>query len=144
MPTNRSPCRSRLNWIRRLWTDERGSATAELVLAVPLLLLLIMLIAQVALWMHATHIAQAAASEALSATRVDGGTVAHGQEEADRVLHQLGSGPLRSPHASITRGPDEASVHVEGTVTAVVPFLTLTAVGDAAGPIELFVPQGRR
>ncbi|WP_291408864.1 TadE/TadG family type IV pilus assembly protein [Actinophytocola sp.] len=127
--------------LRRPWTDERGAATTELVLAIPLLLLLLMLIAQFALWMHATHIAQAAASEALSATRVEGGTVAHGQAEADRILQQLGGGPLHSPHASVTRGPADASVHVEGTVTAVVPFLTLTAVGDAAGPVERFVPM---
>jgi Flp pilus assembly protein TadG len=129
--------------IRRLWTDERGAATAELVLAVPLLLLLLLLIAQFTLWLHATHIAQAAASEALSATRVEGGTVAHGQAEANRVLRQLGDGPLHSPSATVTRGPEEASVHVEGTVTAVVPFLTLTAAGDATGPIERFVPQSR-
>ena len=113
--------------IRRLWTDERGAATTELVLAVPLLLVLLLLIAQFTLWLHATHVAQAAASEALSVTRVDGGTVTEGQAEANRVLHQLGSGPLDSPHATVNRGATEASVRVEGTVTAVVPFLTLTA-----------------
>ena len=50
----------------------------ELVIATPLLLLLVLLIAQFALYMHATHIAQAAASEALSEARVSGGTAAAG------------------------------------------------------------------
>ncbi|MEC3974321.1 TadE/TadG family type IV pilus assembly protein [Amycolatopsis sp. H20-H5] len=118
--------------------DDRGAATAELVLATPLLLLLIMLIAQFALWMHATHIAQAAASQALSVTRVQGGTAARGQTEASNVLAQLGSGPLRDPQARVTRNLDYAAVHVEGNVTAVVPFLTLTAEGDATGPVERF------
>ncbi|MGH3185480.1 MAG: TadE/TadG family type IV pilus assembly protein, partial [Streptosporangiaceae bacterium] len=39
------------------WRDERGSATAELVIATPLLLLLILAIVQFALWEHATHVA---------------------------------------------------------------------------------------
>jgi Flp pilus assembly protein TadG len=129
--------------LHRLWTDERGAATAEFVLAVPLLLLLLMSIVQFALWLHATHIAQAAASEALSATRVYGGSVASGQAEADHVLQQLGRGPLRNPTASVTRDLTQASVHVEGSVTVLVPFLTLTATGDAVGPVERFVPGGR-
>ncbi len=133
-----------LRKFRRLWTDERGGASAELVFAVPLLLMLLLLIAQFALWLHATHVAQAAASQALSATRVEGGTVAGGQAEADRILRQLASGPLHDPSTNVSRGPTEASVHVEGTVTAVVPFLTLTASGHASGPVERFVgTQGR-
>jgi Flp pilus assembly protein TadG len=129
--------------LRRLRTDERGAATAELVLAVPLLLLLIMSIVQFTLWLHATHIAQAAASEALSATRVHDGSVASGQAEADQVLQQLGRGPLRNPTATVTRNLTQASVYVEGSVTAIIPFLTFTATGNAAGPVERFVPGGR-
>jgi hypothetical protein len=41
----------------------------------------------------------------------------------------------------VNRGSTEASVHVEGTVTVVIPFLTLTASGEATGPIERFVPN---
>jgi Flp pilus assembly protein TadG len=134
---------SRAGW-RQLLADERGAATAELVLATPLLLLLIMSIAQFALWMHATHIAQAAASQALSATRVQGGTTARGQTEADQILQQLGSGPLRDPYATVSRGPEQAAVHVEGAVIQVVPFLTLTAYGDAAGPVERFRSGAQR
>lgn len=125
---------------RRLWTNERGAASAELVLAMPLLLLLLLVIAQFTLWLHATHVAQAAASEALAVTRVEGGTAADGQAEAERILQQLGSGPLDGPQATVSRSLDEASVHVEGTVTAVIPFLALTAVGEASGPVERFVP----
>ncbi len=124
--------------LRRLMADERGAATAELVLATPLLLLLIMSIAQFALWMHASHVAQAAASQALSATRVQGGTAARGQNAADQILQQLGRGPLRDPHVTVIRSPERASVHVEGAVIQVLPFLTLMADGDAAGPVERF------
>ena len=127
---------------RRLWTDERGAASVELVVAMPLLLLLLLVIAQVALWLHATHVAQVTASEALAVTRVEGGTVTGGQAEAERILRQLGSGPLHSPHTTVRRDLDDAAVTVEGTVTAVIPFLNLTAVGEATGPVERFVPVG--
>lgn len=130
--------RVRRSWLGRLCADERGAATAELVLATPLLLLLIMLIAQFTLWLHATHIAQAAASQALSATRVQSGTIAAGDTEAQRVLSQLGRGPLHNPRVTVTRDPAQATVHIEGSVTNVVPFLSLTAAGDAVGPVERF------
>ncbi len=48
------------------WREESGSATAELVIATPLLLLLILAIVQFALWEHATHVAQAVAQQGLA------------------------------------------------------------------------------
>jgi Flp pilus assembly protein TadG len=130
-----------LRKFRRLWADERGAASAEIVLAVPLLLLLLLVIAQFTLWLHATHVAQTAASQGLAATRVAGGTAAGGETEAARVLRGLGSGPLQGPQTTVSRTVNVATVRVEGTVTAVVPFLTLTATGEASGPVERFVPE---
>ncbi|MET8763054.1 TadE/TadG family type IV pilus assembly protein [Lentzea sp. NPDC004782] len=127
--------------LRRLRSDDRGAGTAELVIATPLLLLLVLLIAQFALYMHATHIAQAAASEALSAARVSGGTAAAGTAEGQRVLAQLGSGPLQGTSVSVRRGPGQVSVMVSGNVINVVPFATLTARAEAVGPVEKFTPQ---
>ena len=83
------------------WRDERGSATAELVIATPLLLLLILGIVQFALWEHATHVAQAVAEQGLSAGRVQGGTDQAASAEAQRMLGQLGSGVL--VHPNVTR-----------------------------------------
>ena len=82
-----------------MWRDERGAVTAELVIVMPLLLTMVLVIAQWTLWAHATHIAQATASEALSAARVHGGTVAAGQAHAQHVLDQLGHGPLIGPES---------------------------------------------
>lgn len=129
--------------LRTLRADECGAATAELVLITPFLLLLILLIAQFALWLHAAHIAQAAAAQALSVTRVQGGSVTNGKIQADQVLQQLGGGPLRNPHTEVSRDLTQASVHVEGNVTAVLPFLTLRATGDAVGPVERFTSGAR-
>lgn len=129
-------------WIQRCRRDERGAVTAELVLAVPALLLLILLIAQFAIWAHATHIAQAAASQALSAARVQGASSADGEAEAAAVLSQLGAGPLKNPHAIVNRGPEQSTVEITGNAAPVVPFLDLPVRGRAAGPSERFVVPG--
>lgn len=126
--------------LRRLRSDERGVGTAELVIATPLLLLLILLIAQFALYMHATHIAQAAASEALSAARVSGGSAAAGNVEGQKVLAQLGSGPLQGTSVNVQRGPAQVSVTVTGTAINVLPFATFTVHAEAVGPVEKFTP----
>lgn len=128
--------------IRRCRRDERGAVTAELVLAVPALLLLILLIAQFAIWAHATHIAQAAASQALSAARVKEASSADGQAEAAAVLGQLGAGPLKNPHAIVNRGPEQSTVEITGEAAPVVPFLSMPVRGRAAGPSERFVVPG--
>ncbi|MFD0443278.1 TadE/TadG family type IV pilus assembly protein [Streptomyces indonesiensis] len=112
--------------------DDRGAVTTEIVLVLPLLFTLVLVIAQVTVWAHATHMAQATASHALSATRVEDGTVQSGRSDAQRVLDQLGHGPLRGAHISVTRDVERASVRVEGTATSVVPFLHLPVHAEAA------------
>lgn len=124
---------------RQLGRDERGSVTAELVLAVPALLLLLLVIAQFAIWAHASHIAQTAASQALSATRVQGASSTDGHAQAGSVLAQLGSGPLHDPRASVIRGPEESTVEITGHAARVVPFLDLPVHARAVGPSERFV-----
>lgn len=126
--------------VRGLLHDERGAATVELVVIMPFLLLIIMSIAQYAVWSHATHIAQAAASEALSAARVQDGTAQAGHSEANRVLDHLGRGPLRDVQIVVHRDANGVSVTVTGTASPVVPFLQLAVHAEAAGPVEVFRP----
>ncbi|MFF1676115.1 TadE/TadG family type IV pilus assembly protein [Streptomyces sp. NPDC058256] len=123
-------------------SDDRGSTTAEMVFVLPLVLTVVLLLAQAALYLHADHIAQATAAHALSATRVQDGTVAEGQTEADRVLDQLGRGPLRSAHVTVDRGTELAEVRVDGTVSSVLPFLHLPVHARSIGPIERFRSSG--
>ena len=126
---------------RRVWADDRGSVSAELVIATPLLLLVLLVIVQFALWSHATHIAQAAASQGLATARSQYGTAAAGTASAQQLLDQLANGPLRDAAVSTDRGPAAAAVRISGTATSVVPFLTLPVHAEAAGPVERFVPD---
>jgi Flp pilus assembly protein TadG len=118
-----------------------GAVTAELVLIMPVLLTMVLLLAQATVWWHAAHIAQATAADALAVTRLQDGTATAGQDEAQRVLDQLGRGPLRNVHVTVTRTAARAEVQVTGTAGTVVPFLHLPVRTSAAGPVERFRPE---
>ncbi|MBC2901894.1 TadE/TadG family type IV pilus assembly protein [Streptomyces cupreus] len=126
-----------------LLRDERGAVTTEMVIIMPVLLTMVLLLAQAAVWWHAVHIAQATSAHALAVARVQDGTVSGGQKEAQRILDQLGRGPLRSAHVTVTRTADRTEVHVTGTATSVVPFLHLPVRTHASGPVEQFRPNPR-
>ena len=134
----RSVCARR---VRRALHGERGAVSAELVIATPLLLLMLLTIVQFALWSHATHIAQAAASQGLAAARTQNGTTAAGTSSAQQILDQLAAGPLRGATVSTDRGAVSASVRINGIATPVVPFLSLPVHAEAVGPVERFVPD---
>ncbi|MFJ3779791.1 TadE/TadG family type IV pilus assembly protein [Streptomyces sp. NPDC090075] len=139
----RRACRAALTCVRYRFSplrDEGGAVTAELVIIMPALLTMILLLAQATIWWHATHIAQATASDALSVTRVQDGTAAAGKHEAQHVLGQLGRGPLRGAQVTVTRTADHAEVEVIGTASSVVPFLHLPVHAHASGPVERFRP----
>ena len=118
--------------------DERGAVAAELVIATPLLLLLILGIVQFALWEHASHVAEATAQQGLAAGRVQGGSDEAASVEAKSVLSQLGSGVLVNPNVSATRGLVTTTVVVTGKAEGILPFLSLPVRAVAAGPTERF------
>lgn len=123
-------------------TSDEGAVTAELVVAVPLLMLLILLVIQFGVWAHSVHVAQATASEALSAARVDGAGAADGQRRATEVRHQIGRHALSHTTVTVTRTADSVRVRITGTAPRVLPlpFLDLPVHATAAGPVERFRP----
>ena len=137
--------RSRRSPVRRHgwpWRGDRGAGAAEIVIAVPLLMLLILLIVQFAIWAHASSVAQATAEEALAAARVQGGSAAAGQQRAQQVLGQIGRTVLVSPQVSVTRSAVTATVQITGTAEEVlpVPGLAFPVHVTVTGPVERFVP----
>jgi Flp pilus assembly protein TadG len=128
---------------RQLPTDQRGVTSAELVIVTPVLLLLVLLVVQVGLYFHASHIALAAAEEGARAARTRLGTAAAGQARARRFAAALGDGLIRSPVVTATRSPATARVEVRGQVATVVPGLRLTVDRVVESPIERFIPESR-
>ena len=115
--------------------------SADIALAAPLLMLILLTIAQFALWSHATHIAQAAAAEGLATTRVHTGTTADGETRALATIAQFGDGPLREVAVHATRTTNQAHIEVTGVAAGVVPFLRLPVHAEATGAAERFVPD---
>ncbi len=116
--------------------NNAGAVTAELVVATPLLLLLISLIVQYAMYDHATHVAQSAAQEAVTATRVQGGSVGAGQLQGEHVIQTLGTGLLIDPEVVVERTATQARVEVTGYAELIVPFLRLSIDAVASAPVE--------
>ncbi len=110
--------------------------SAELAIATPLLLLILLGVVQFALWSHATHVAQAAAAQGLAAARVQGGTAGAGTDRAREFLRRLDGGSLTDTAVHATRSPEQATVDIDGVASSVVPFLELRVHAEAAGAVE--------
>lgn len=117
--------------------DDNGSA--ELVVAAPLLLLLILAVIQFAVYEHASQVAQTTAAQTLATIRVMGGTTTSGQTEAQSLLSNLGHGVLVGPHVSVARDATTARVTVTGSAEGVIPLLHLPVRATSSGPLERFV-----
>jgi Flp pilus assembly protein TadG len=119
-------------------TRDRGSATVELVIAVPALLLMVLTVVQFAVAAHARHVAQAVAAHAVDTTRRQGGTSAAGHRAGDALLAQLGP-TLTAASIDVHRGPDRATATVTGYAETVVPGLRLRIRATSSGPVERLV-----
>ena len=109
---------------------------AELVIATPLLLLLIMGVIQFALWQHAEHIASAAAQQGVAVGRLQGETATAGQSEAQSVLNQLGSTVLVGSNITAMRTNVTTTVTVTGHAESIVGLFSLPVKAVATGPTE--------
>ena len=123
--------------MRRLRGD-RGDATVETVLCVPVLLVVLMTVIQFGLWYHAEHVVQAAAQEGVRAARVDTGTADVGRARGEAFMAQAAPALVHDVTVTATRTGDHADVHVHGVVHAVVPGLDLTVDASETSPLERF------
>lgn len=119
-----------------------GSVSAELVIGTPLLMLLVLVVVQFALWQHAQHIAEAAAQRGAQAARLAGGTDTEGAAVAQSATAQLGANLIVGPQVTVSRASDTVHVEVSGTAETVVPFLSLPVRAVADGPVERFTTPG--
>ena len=118
--------------------DDRGAVSAELVIATPLLLLLIMGVIQFALWEHAEHIATAVAQQGVAVGRLQNETVAAGRQEAQSVLDQLGRSVLTGTTITATRTAAITTVTVTGHAESILGIFTLPVKAVAVGPDEVY------
>lgn len=118
---------------------DRGSLTLSYVLVVPVFLLALMVIVQVALWFLAREAALAAARQGADAARAQGASLAAGPSTALAFAQHDSSGYLLRPAASSagsTRGT--VQITVTGRAPSLVPGLSLAVRQVARVPVERF------
>ena len=117
---------------------DTGGASIQLVLAVPALMLCLLFVVQAAVWWHATHIAQSAATRAADTARVDGGTAATGEGTGRDTVAALGDTVLRDPTVNVTRTTTETRAEVRGVAMTVIPGVRWRVQAVAVAPTERF------
>jgi hypothetical protein len=123
--------------------DELGSHTAELVVVLPALFILVALFVQVGLWAIASQAVQAAASSGGSAARTLSGTPAAGISVGRAELSSIAGGLVLSPSVTaVTLPGNEEVVTVRAPVASLFPGLQLTASASSAGPLQRFWGSG--
>jgi Flp pilus assembly protein TadG len=122
--------------------DERGEATTEMVLIVPVLLLLVFMVIQFGLWYHANQVAEAAAQEGVRTARMEDGTQEAGQSRAESFMAQNGA-MVEDSSVTVTRTDETARVEVNGSIASLVPGLTFPVHAEAESPVERFEADDR-
>ena len=130
---------------RRSRGDERGSATLEIAVLGPALLLLIFTIIQTALWFYARNLALAAAQEGAEAARSYGSTPAAGVTRAQSFLDRSVGDSLQATAVS-SAGSTATTIHisVSGRALSVLPGVPGFRVDQSAtAPVERFSGAGQ-
>ena len=121
---------------------DEGSSAVELVLLTPLLMFVIFIVVQAALYMHARHVVLAAAQQGARLARAEASNdlaaVASARAGAYSYLKQLGADIVADPNVTVTRAGGQATVRVSAHAVSILPGLTLHVVETSSGPVEMF------
>jgi Flp pilus assembly protein TadG len=118
---------------------ERGSASVELAIVMPLVMLLLMVIVQAGIYFHTQAVATTAAREAVDAARVSGGSPAAGSATAGEFLSQSGRA-LEDRHVAVSRTPTLATATVSGRVASVLFGFPFHVSVTVSAPLERVTP----
>ncbi|MCG5218300.1 TadE/TadG family type IV pilus assembly protein [Streptosporangium soli] len=133
---------------RRRAARDRGATVIELALIMPVVLAVILLVVQVALWFHGRQVADAAAREGARIARSSGTESTAWQDEsvtrAKEIVVAIGPELLRDADAQAWEEGDQRGVEVTGQAVQVIPLLpalTFTITSRFGGPVECFRPD---
>src|ERR1017187_6883699 len=121
---------------RRGQAAERAIATIEMAILTPVMLLLVTVSTQAALWQEADHVALAAAESGVAAGAEGGGSPTTAKPEALSGASQMGSGVLISPRVSVTESGGLVTVTVTGQSEQLVPGIPVSVSAAASAPLE--------
>ena len=128
---------------RRRRRGERGSSTPELVVILPVLMLLITLGLQFAMWALASHVLSDSVAQGGASLRADGGTDSEARDVTLREIQALASGLVLTPTIVTQTSPDGiASLSATGSVPSLLPGEHLSVSAESTGPEQLFRASG--
>jgi Flp pilus assembly protein TadG len=140
------PCRPRLRSGRGPGParPDRGSATLELVIIFPVLLLIIFTLVQASLYFYARSLALAAAQEGVRAARAENAHLPDGVTRARAFLTSTAGDSLLTPAVSSTgSSATRVRIRVTGRSLSVLPGVPgLSVSQEATGPKERFTTAG--
>lgn len=110
----------------------------EAVLVIPVLMLLLLIVVQFALWSHAAQVAQLAASTGDRTARSVGGGPAQGVDRAQSILSGPGSDVASSKVSYSILPGDVVEITVTGSAESILPGLSLPVSAKLVGPIQEF------
>ena len=123
--------------------DDRGSSTAEIVVILPLLMLLLTVGLQFALWALASNALSDSVAQGGAALRADGGNATAARTAVSQELQALGGGLVLRPAVSVQALPDSfASLSASGALPSLIPGEHLTVSAWSTGPEQLFRADG--
>ena len=125
-------------WASRRLRGDRGSAVVEAVLVIPVLMLLLLIVVQFALWSHAAQVAQLAASAGDRTARSVGGGPGPPPGRARSVLDGPGSDVISSNVTSEVLPGDLVEMTVTAKAESILPGLSLPVSAKLVGPIQEF------
>jgi Flp pilus assembly protein TadG len=103
-------------------SSERGTASLELALVIPTLMLLVLGVLQFGLWYHAQNVVKTAALEGARVAAAEDGTAGAGRARAlALVTDGLGSA-VNDSGATASVGPDSARVRVTARLQGLLPI----------------------
>ncbi|MBO3745153.1 pilus assembly protein [Streptosporangiaceae bacterium NEAU-GS5] len=113
----------------------------------PVILAVVLLVVQVALWFHGRQVADAAAREGARVARAapaDSGWQDAAEAKAEQIVQAIGPELLKNAKATAWEKGDQRGVDVTGSAVQVVPLLpelTFTITAHFGGPVECFRPD---
>ena len=131
-------------WRRLRGTADRGNASVEAVIIVPIIVLLTLLVVQFVLVWHGRHVAQAAAQGAARSAAAYQADPGAGQAGGNQHLAEVAPNLLPGHAVTVTRDSDTVTVTVSAHVLTVIPFASFEVQERATAAQELFVTAGTR
>ena len=128
---------------KALRSRERGSATLEIAVLGPALLLLIFAVVQVGLLYFARSLALGAAQEGVTAARAYQAAADAGVQRALAFVSRSAGDSLQDVEVTAERSVDTVEVRVSGRALSVLPgFPGLRVSQSAEAPVERFTTAG--